>query len=128
MPSAAACVEHLQQVGRIGWRHGDQAALAAADARLRAILDRANLPEERRRRLEHPTHDERVYSRTELEVAEGRIRVRAGTVRLSHAAHSAPLEGWAVARLAVINLGRDMETTTHAANQWLGTLSLTWQA
>ena len=122
--SAAACIDHLQQVGRIGWRHGDQAALNEADARLRAILDRANLPGERRRRLEHPTHDERVYSREELKVAEGRIRLRAGTIRISHAAHCAPLEGWAAARLAVINLGRDMETTTHAANEWLGTLSL----
>ena len=111
-------------MGRIGWRHGDQAALEAADARPRAVLNRANLLGERRRRLEHPTHDERVYSREELRVAEGRIRLRAGTIRISHAAHCAPLEEWAAARLAVINLGRDMETTTHAANEWLGTLSL----
>ena len=43
---------------------------------------------------------------------------------MPHAAHCAPSTRWRDARLAVINLGRDLEVSSTTADEWLATMIL----
>ena len=117
--SKKRCVGFLQKVGRLGWEQGDQGAFAPKEKEIRSYLDKAATPEERRRRWKSPQEEDGPYSFKELDKAEQRIREGAMTIMIPNAAHMAPLPSWKGARLAAINLARDLETSAETINSWL---------
>ena len=111
--SEAACIESLRQVGTLAWRRGDAEAIQTAEKEVAEFVARESSAAQRRRRFRDPTPDEAQFRGDEVVAAEKRVRVQAASIWLPHAAHMAlPVE----VKRGVINVGRNLEVTSVAAN------------